>query len=335
MSIKRIKIDGAIGMRGEQRSQFGFGDDLIASRVPSDHWLMQLDRLVDWKAFEPVLGSLYSPTGRPSHPPRVMCKMLLLEQGFNLSDAEVEMQARMRIDFLCFPGLSLAEPVADATALVRFRQRLLADRVGKLLFDRVIDQLAVRGMIIRRGTLIDASMGASARQSPPQGGSGRSDREAGWAVKGGNATHGCKAHAAVDAESDMVRCVITTPGNVHDAAVADGLVSGDEVAVYADKACCDEGRRHRLRAEGMAPRILDKGRRNAPLTAYQRSINKRWSVVRSQVERIFADWKVRRSLRRCRQVGLMRNPLHITLLAMAHNLRRMLVLARPSPPWTA
>ena len=81
-------------MRGEQRSQFGFGDDLIASRVPSDHWLMQLDRLVDWKAFEPVLGSLYSPTGRPSHPPRVMCKMLLLEQGFNLSDAEVEMQAQ-------------------------------------------------------------------------------------------------------------------------------------------------------------------------------------------------------------------------------------------------
>ena len=154
-------------------------------------------------------------------------------------------------------------------------------------------------------------------------------------MKGGNATHGYKAHAAVDAESDIVRCVITTPGNVHDSAVADELVSGDEVAVYADKAYCDEGRRNRLRAEGIAPRILYKGRRNAPLTAYQRTINKRWSVVRSQVERIFADWKVRRSLSRCRYVGLMKNHLHITLLAMAHNLRRMFVLARPSPPLTA
>ena len=156
-------------MRGEQSGQVGFGDDLIAGRVPSDHWLMQLERLVDWKAFDPVLGSLYSHTGRPSHPPRVMFKMLLLEQWFNLSDSEVEMQSRMRIDFLCFLGLSLADPVPDATALVRFRQRLLADRGGKMLFDRVIEQLAARNMIVRRGTLIDATIVESARSAPPKG----------------------------------------------------------------------------------------------------------------------------------------------------------------------
>jgi len=44
-----------------------------------------------------------------------MFKMLLLEQWFNLSDSEVEMQSGMRIDFLCFPVLSLADPVSEAT----------------------------------------------------------------------------------------------------------------------------------------------------------------------------------------------------------------------------
>jgi len=321
-------------MRGEQSGQVGFGDDLIAGRVPADHWLMQLDRLVDWKAFDPVLGSLYSHTGRPSHPPRVMFKMLLLEQWFNLSDSEVEMQSRMRIDFLCFLGLSLADPVPDATALVRFRQRLLGDRAGKMLFDRVIEQLAARNMIVRRGTLIDATIVESARSAPPKGGGGSADQEAGWAVKRGTATHGYKAHASVDADSDIVRCIVTTAGNVHDSAVADDLVIGDETAVYADKAYCDEGRRQRLKAEGIAPRILYKGRRNAPLTRYRISLNKRWSAVRSQVERVFADWKVRRSLNRCRYVGLEKNHLHFTLLAMAHNLRRMMVMARSSPQLT-
>jgi len=321
-------------MRGEQSGQVGFGDDLIAGRVPADHWLMQLDRLVDWKAFDPVLGSLYSHTGRPSHPPRVMFKMLLLEQWFNLSDSEVEMQSRMRIDFLCFLGVSLADPVPDATALVRFRQRLLGERAGKRLFDRVTEQLAARNMIVRKGTLIDATIVESARSAPPKGSGGRSDGEAGWAVKRGTATHGYKAHASVDAESDIVRCIVTTPGNVHDSAVADELVTGDEAAVYADKAYCDEGRRARLKAEGMAPRLLYKGRHNAPLTRYRISINKRWSAVRSQVERIFADWKVRRSLNRCRHVGLEKNPLHFTLLAMAHNLRRMMVMAKSSPQLT-
>ena len=322
-------------MRGEQSGQVGFGDDLIAGRVPTDHWLMQLDRLVDWKAFDSVLANLYSYTGRPSHPPRVMFKMLLLEQWFNLSDNEVEMQSGMRIDFLCFLGLSLVDPVPDATALVRFRQRLLADQVGKTLFDRVIEQLAARNMIVRKGTLIDATIVESARSAPPRGGSGSSDKDAGWAVKRGTATHGYKAHTAVDAESDIVRGIATTPGNVHDSTVADSLVMGDEAAVYADKAYCDESRRARLKAIGIAPRILYKGRRSAPLTRYRISINKRWSAVRSQVERIFADWKVRRSLKRCRYVGLEKNHLHFTLLAMAHNLRRMMVMAKSSPQLTA
>jgi len=125
-------------------------------------WPVKSRSKVMKKAFDSVLANLYSHTGRPLHPPRVMLKMLLLEQWFNLSDNEMKMQARMRIDFLCFLDLSLVDPVPDATALVRFRQRLLADQFGKMLFDRIFDQLVARNMIVRKGTLIEP------RSSSPQ-----------------------------------------------------------------------------------------------------------------------------------------------------------------------
>jgi IS5 family transposase len=246
-------------MEGKRNRQMGFGDDLLAGRVSADHWLLKLERVVDWSAFEAPLGSLYSHTGRPSHPPLVMFKMLLLEHWWNLSDAEVEARTRVSIDFLCFLGLTLTDQA---------------------------------GFSVRRDTVM----------------------------------HGYKAHVAVDAESAIVRAVIATPANVHDSVVADDLVQGDEVAVYADKAYCDEGRRERLKAEQIAPRILYRARRNRPLTEFQKSMNRRWSVVRSAVERIFADWKCRSSMARCRYVGLAKNQLHFSLLAIAHNLRRMAVL---------
>lgn len=94
----------------------GFGDDLPVGRMSGDHWLLKIERLIDWSAFELLLGSLYSHTGRPSHPPLVMFKMLLLEHWCNLSDVEVEAQTRVRIDFLCFLGLSLTDLGRDCHA---------------------------------------------------------------------------------------------------------------------------------------------------------------------------------------------------------------------------
>ncbi len=195
-----------------------------------------------------------------------------------------------------------------------------------MLFDRLNDQLAAKDLLVKKGTLIDGSLVQSARANPPWESAGTSDTEAGYGVWRDTVMQGYKAHVAVDAESQIVRAVIATPANVHDAVVADDLVQGDEVAVYADKAYCDEGRRGRLKAKGIAPRILYRARRSQPLAALQKTMNRRWSVVRSAVERVFAPWKCRRSMARCRYLGLAKNQLHFTLLAIAHNMRRMAVL---------
>jgi hypothetical protein len=71
-------------MEGKHNRQMGFGDDLLTGRMSGDHWLLKIERLIDWSAFELPLGSLYSHTGRPSHPPLVMFKMLLLARAHRL-----------------------------------------------------------------------------------------------------------------------------------------------------------------------------------------------------------------------------------------------------------
>ena len=53
-------------------------------RVPEGHFLKKIDGQIDWRPFEKVLEPLYHPKlGRPSHPPVVMFKALLLQQWYS------------------------------------------------------------------------------------------------------------------------------------------------------------------------------------------------------------------------------------------------------------
>lgn len=315
-------------MQGTNKPQLRLGDEALYEQVSPQHFLLRVEEQVDWSMITPILGSLYGSTGRPSHPPLVLFKMLLLAQWFALSDPQCEAQCRDRLSFRRFLNLSLSDGIPDETVLVRFRQRLLGRGVMEQLFTRLTEQLQSKGLLIKQGTLIDASIVESARRAPPKdGGGGSADGEAGYAIKRDCVTHGYKAHIAVDQGSDMVRKVIATSGQVHDSQVLEQLLEGATArAIYADKAYDDRARREKLKRRGIAARILYKAKRNAPLSGMQKALNRRWSKVRANVERIFADWKERRTMARCRYLGLAKNQLHFSLLALAHNLRRMTVL---------
>lgn len=114
------------------------------------------------------------------------------------------------------------------------------------------------------------------------------------------------------------------PTSYNDCYISPGCSAGQGFG--ADVAYCDTARRKRLSAARIAPRIRFNPR-GGERTPRQTALNHRWSKVRAKVEYAFADWKARRSLARCRYEGLKKNALHFTLLAIAHNLRRWLVLA--------
>lgn len=318
-------------MKGEHNPQLGFGDEALRRRVPDDHFLMRVERHIDWRSLEALLATAYAPIGRGSAPPLVCLKMLLLEHWFDLSDPGCEAACRDRLSFMRFLGLGLAEAVPDETTLSRFRKRLREAGLDARLFEEVNRQLEARNLIIKRGTLIDATIVESARK-PPRPGKPRpsADADAGFAVhKGKGVRHGYKFHLAVDHESELVRAAQVTPGQVHDSQVAEQLIQFDEQAVYADKAYDDAERRLLLKHAGIADGILHKAYRNRPLSPAQRQRNRMLMPIRANVERVFADWKCRRSLARCRYVGLPQNQMHAWLLAIAHNLRRWVVLSPP------
>src|SRR4051794_15245480 len=166
--------------------------------------------------------------------------------------------------------------VPDHSSVWRFREELARRGLAERLLAEVNRQLDGKGLVLRRGTLIDATI-LDAAVRPPGGDAGE---VSGRGPAGGldeeerRNRFGYKAHAAVDEGSGIVREAVMTPADVHDSVPADELVQGDEEAVYADKAYDSEERRTGLRERGIEPRIMYRARRNRPLKPWQVAFNK-------------------------------------------------------------
>src|SRR5205823_3401699 len=125
-------------------------------------------------------------------------------------------------------------------------------------------QLDKAGLILRRGTMLDATIIETTAARPPHADEGGdrdgavSDPDAAFTRRKGKAgsSYGYKAHVGVDEGSGLIRKVITTPANVNDTVVADLLISGDEGQVMADSAYHTHARERALRAKGIKPRLM-------------------------------------------------------------------------------
>jgi transposase, IS5 family len=309
--------------------QLGLADSIVRCRGKKNEWLARLDAALDWPALETIVAGIYaSRKGGLAYPPLTYVKLLLLQQWYGLSDEGLEAAVDDRLSFRRFAGIPLAERVPDHSSIWRFREGLAKRGLAARLLAEVNRQLDAQGLILRRGTLIDATI-LEAAVRPPGGDAGEvaeRDPQAGWTKKNGRSRFGYKAHAAVDEGSGLVRAAAMTPADVHDSVKGDDLVQGDEEAVYADKAYDSEERRAGLRAQGIEPRIMHQARRNRPLRPWQKAFNKAIAPIRAGVERLFATMKRAYGHRRVRYLGLARNDVQLQALCVAINLRRALAL---------
>lgn len=287
--------------------------------------LDQINAALNWKRFETTLRKVFKPSkgGRPSYPPVVLFKVLLLQQWYALSDPMAEEAIGDRLSFRRFLGLGLHDTVPDETTICRFRGRLAEKRLTPKLLRELNRQLDGKGLLVKQGTLVDASLVEAHSKPPRKDEADPTDPDATWTVKRGQPTYGYKLHVGVDADSGLIRKADMTPANVHDTKVFETLLSGDESAVYADKAYDSEARRERLKSSDIMPGILKKGRRNNPLTEWERTWNRYLSSIRSPVERVFGTLKRSYGFRRAAYVGLERTRNQGLLLCMAFNLRKM------------
>src|SRR5439155_26607107 len=100
------------------------------------------------------------------------------------------------------------------------------------LFDEINAHLAEQGLLMRAGTIVDATIIAAPSSTKNE--SKERDPEMHQAKKGNQWHFGMKAHIGVDAESGLVHTVTGTAANVADVAQAHELLHGEEKAGYAD-----------------------------------------------------------------------------------------------------
>ena len=323
-------------MIGRPTVQMNLLDGALANRKKRsrrEKALQAIGSLVDWDALVKEIEPLYkqSKRGRPSVPIRYMIKILVLQNLYNLSDPEMEDALIDRLSFQRFVGLSFMDEIPDFTTIWRFRERLAKGDVLDKLFNMVVEMIEKKGKVLRKGqiSIIDATLVSAARKPPKPGqeNSSQKDSDARPAKKGNKGYYGYKGHINMDKDTGLVQRAQLTPANVHDSRVFEKLLRGTERAVFADKAYDSRARKRRLRSEGIFYGILERGRRNHPLTERQKQHNHRKSRIRNPVERVFAHLKRWSGYSRVRYVTLERNALQFMLHCMAYNLKRGLVLA--------
>ncbi len=139
---------------------FGFANDLDRSSSLGD-----LLKLVSWMSVDQGLDTIScAAKGEPAWPPLALFKALLLSIWYDLSDVKLAEALDDQASFRRFCGFSRSEPTPEQTAFVRFRKALVAHSLDKTLFDEVARQLKAKAIQVKTGTLVDATIIASASE---------------------------------------------------------------------------------------------------------------------------------------------------------------------------
>lgn len=308
----------------------GFGcftELMVTQKSKGSTKLERIEALVNWKTLDYRIEKILnrSGLGPTGYEPMVLFKALVLQNLYGLSDPEMEEMLYDRISFRRFCGFSLKDKIPDETTLCRFRNALVGHT--DKLFAIVMNEIAKKGVRLKGGTVIDATVIQSSVRPPCGGTVSEKDPEAGWTKKAGEYTYGYKAHVSCD-EQGLIKKVLATSADVHDSQVFGQLLDGTEESVYADKAYGSENNRKLLEEHGIKDKLMYKAERNKKQPSWQIWLNKIWGKSRSGIERIFGHWKTFMGLTRSKYKGWEKHQVHFDLIAIGYNLARSLKLQR-------
>jgi IS5 family transposase len=311
--------------------QMNLVEALVGGRLGANAKLEAIASLIEWERLEPLVRGLRpGEVGRPPYRPLVMVKALYLQRLYDLSDPGLEEALGDRLSFRRFCGLALDDGTPDESTICRFRQAAAEAGAMQACFEEITAQLEAKGLLVKQGTLMDASI-VRAKHNPPPIEAGRGARhakepEADWTYRRGKSFFGYKAHLGVDAGSGLIRRVVVTPAKTYESEVADALICGDERAVYGDKAYENKHRRARLAELGIKDRSMRRANKWHALSARRQRWNDMVARRRAPVEATFSAMKRLYGLGRARCTTLARNAADIFTFAAIYNLRRACII---------
>jgi IS5 family transposase len=201
-----------------------------------EKFLAEMEQVVPWSRLETLVEPKYPTAGRvgrqPIGVPR-MLRMYFLQQWFGLADEAVEDAIYDSQAMRDFVGIDLGrESVPDATTLLKFRRLLEEHALTAQLFEGINAHLAERGLLLREGTMVDATIIAAPPSTKNK--EHARDPEMHQTKKGNEWRFGMKAHIGVDVDSGLVHSLHTTAANESDVAHAHEVLHGEEKQVFAD-----------------------------------------------------------------------------------------------------
>lgn len=313
-------------MQPKRENQPTFFDLALQQRGGANPVLETIAREVDFSQAEAQVAATYSQGGRPACRVGVLLRIMILQHLYGLSDPQVEEQIKDRLSFQKFIQLDAHEAVPDETTICRFRQRLIECHLHVQLLDLLNGQLEARGYIVKRTTLVDATIVESSRKRPEVEAAANGtapDAQASYTRNASRSFYGYKAHVSSDAQHQLIRSALLTTAKVQEAHRFEQVVPPDTRELYADKAYDTRANQAWLRARGIRSFILKKGSLHIKLSRRDVERNRQKGLVRRNIERIFGHLKQWQGYRRVRYLGLLRNQLELTLKAVAYNLKRM------------
>ena len=310
-------------LKGMKQADLGL--NLTTKRTRKREFLDEMERVVPWAALVALIMP-FAPEGKRGRPPfavQTMLRIHFMQQWFTLSDPAMEEALHDIALFREFAGLDWDSRLPDETTILRFRRLLEKHKLGLEILKLVNDLLRDKGLLLRAGTVVDATLIAAPTST--KNASGERDPEMHQSKKGNQWYFGMKAHIGVDAESGLVHTVRTTAGNVNDVVEANSLLHGEEADAFGDAGYQGVAKRSDAKPAVTWHIAMRPGRRNAldlssPLAAMIDKSQQILAGIRAKVEHPFRVIKRQFGYTKVRYRGLKKNAAQVQTLFALSNL---------------
>ena len=292
-------------------------------------FLARMEALLPWAMMLEVIEPVYpkAGNGRRPYPLDTMLRIHCMQQWYSLSDGAMEDALYEIASMRLFAKLSLDQAIPDRTTIMNFRHLLEQHQLARQLFDAVNLWLSDAGIMMKQGTLVDATLIEAPCSTKNK--RGERDGEMHQTKKGNQWYFGMKAHIGVDAKSGLTHSLKTTAANEHDLNQVGNLLHGEEAFVFADAGYQGAENREELAdvkaqwAIAMRPGRLKElkkhPRKNKAVIAFERLK----SSIRAKVEHPFRIIKRQFGFVKARFKGLRKNDNQLAMLFTLANLFRV------------
>jgi IS5 family transposase len=247
-----------------------------------------MDAVIPWDRLIGLIEPYYHTAGRGRQPHELerMLRIYFLQQWFNLSDPQAEDAIYDIEPMRRFARVELGDDgIPDESTILRFRHLLEKHRLTEAIFEAVKDLLAEQRLLLRAGTIVDATIIAA--PSSTKNATGTRDPEMKQTRKGKNWYFGMKLHIGTDRRG-TVHSVTATHAAESDLGQMPNLLHGEERVVFGDQAYWKEADRQAFEQSGVRYRVNRRapgGNRN--LSPRWRRINRTRSRMRARCEHPF------------------------------------------------